>query len=116
MKKEELEAYALGAIGAAEGALESYMVPTTQNAFAKLTVPQNALYGWVGLGLGIAAYDYLAIRDGKETLSHAFHRGMESPGWKFMCIGAIGATALHLSKTMPRSMDVYYAFGRKDFK
>lgn len=110
MKKEDIEAYGLGAIGAAEGVIREVIAPEAKNRLERLSVPHNAVYGWVGLGLGVAAYDTLAIRDNRETLSHAFHRGMEHPTWKYMCIGLLGAVALHLTKTLPRKYDLFYGF------
>lgn len=110
MDRETAEAYALGFVGAVQGVSRYYVKPEVEKAIERTTVPENGLYGWGLIAAGVVAYDYLAIRDGKETLSHAFHRGMEHPVMKFMCIGALGATALHLANVLPRKYDLFYGF------
>lgn len=66
---------------------------------------------WAALVTGVAVYDYQAIKRDRQTMTQAFHLGMEHPIWKYMCIGALGATALHLTRAVPQNLDVYYWFG-----
>jgi hypothetical protein len=63
---------------------------------------------WIGLGIGIAAYDILAPEG--ETLSDGFRRGLEHPIYKYLCIGGLGATALHLMKILPEPIDPFTQF------
>ena len=65
---------------------------------------------WAAIGLGVAAYDVWAMNTSHETLTHVAHRQLERPGRKFLMIGIIGATALHLLDVMPRRYDVFYGF------
>lgn len=64
-------------------------------------------WGWVGLGLAIISWELVA----PETLTHAFQRGYEHPIGKFLLIGALGTTALHLTGVIPPELDIYYGFG-----
>jgi len=65
---------------------------------------------WAGLALGVAAWDVWAMRTGHETMTAACHRHMENPMKRAVILGAIGLTALHLAKAIPRELDVYYGF------
>lgn len=56
------------------------------------------------MAVSVLAWDIYA----PETLSHACHRYMEHPVSRFMLIGAIGATAAHLTGLLPEQYDPYY--------
>lgn len=60
---------------------------------------------WIGLGVGVAAYDLLATEG--ETLSEGFYRGTEHPVYRYMCFGMLGATALHLLDILPDKYDPF---------
>lgn len=60
---------------------------------------------WVGLGLGVVTYDVMCPPG--ETLSEGLDRLMEHPIYKFMCIGMVGTTALHLCNVLPPSLDPF---------
>lgn len=65
--------------------------------------------GWLVLIGFVAAWDLLA----PETLSHAGRRALETPGWRYLYIGAVGATALHLLDLWPEGYDPFkYALER----
>lgn len=67
-------------------------------------------YLWVGL-IGYAAIaDIYAIRSGRETLSHAWHRHSEHPTLKAVGALAIGLTAAHLLQVVDRKHDIFYGF------
>lgn len=48
--------------------------------------------GWIGLTVGIVAWDVLA----PETLSSAFDRYLDHPVKKYAAIGAVAVTGAHL--------------------
>jgi len=68
--------------------------------------PQNNVgdYAWLGLAAGIVAWDVFA----PETMSHASRRYMEHPIFKYLWVGAIGMTALHLTSVLPHYADPFY--------
>lgn len=57
-----------------------------------------AVLAWGVLGLGVVGYDVWAIKSDHETLSHAFHRAYENPLGRYLCIGGLGALAVHLCR------------------
>jgi len=57
---------------------------------------------------GLAAYVALCDVFGKETLTHAFGRGLENPRTRPFVVGALGITALHLLKVIPVEADPFY--------
>jgi len=63
--------------------------------------PSNA--AWAVLGASVAAYEYFAPQD--ELLSQAVDRALERPVARFLVMGAIGATALHLLNVLPERVD-----------
>lgn len=66
--------------------------------------PEHAgTWGWAGLVAGIVAWDLIA----PETLSHAGRRALEHPIYKYLYVGAIGATALHLLDLYPEGRDPF---------
>lgn len=76
---------ALAGVGFAKGIYEVFVKPNP------------AIVAW-GATLGVAfGYDAWAVITGHETMSHAYHRGMEHPIGKFLCIGALGTLAVHLA-------------------
>ena len=62
---------------------------------------------WLGLGVGVAAYDILAPSG--ETLSERVDTALEgSPIKRALTLGAIGVTALHLSNVLPEKYDPFH--------
>jgi hypothetical protein len=84
---ERLETAALATVGAAEG------------VYAYIIKPNPAVTAWGTLAAGVIAYDTWALNTNHETMSHAYHRGIEHLILRFACIGMIGAVALHLGRT-----------------
>lgn len=101
-KYETAEAWALGGVGAAIGVYDQFLKPNP------------GVMAWSGLVAGVASYDIHAIKHNQQTMSQAFYQGVEHPVFRFMCLGALGATALHLTKVIPKNLDVYYLFGHND--
>jgi hypothetical protein len=60
--------------------------------------------GWCLLAAGVYGWDKYA----GETLSSVCHERMAHPIQRFLIIGAIGATAAHLTGVVPRQWDIYY--------
>lgn len=63
---------------------------------------------WGVLGLGVVSYDVLCPPG--ETLSEGLDNGLEHPIFKFLLIGAIGTTALHLMNVLPSHLDPFHRF------
>lgn len=82
--KETLAALPQAVVGAVGGGYKYY---------AK---ENPAVLAWGALAAGVIAYDTWAMTTDHETMSHAYHRGIEHPVLRFGCIGMIGAVALHL--------------------
>jgi hypothetical protein len=53
-------------------------------------------WAWAGLAAYIAAYDYWAIKNDKETLSSAFGRSMKHPVARIATITVIAQLLKHL--------------------
>ena len=62
--------------------------------------------GWLGIATGVVAWDIMA----PESLTHAFHRGMENPRTRPLVLGALAITAAHLLEVIPRQYDPFYIF------
>jgi hypothetical protein len=65
---------------------------------------------WVGLATSVVAWDLLA----PETISHAFHRGVENPRTRALVLGGLALTAAHLvGDIIPENIDPFHiAFER----
>jgi hypothetical protein len=72
------------------------MPSTTFTTAEKLT--REALYAWAGLAGFVGAYDVWAKRTGRETMSHAFQRGLSRESWpiRVSIAAAWGFTSWHL--------------------
>lgn len=57
----------------------------------------GALFGWLAIVSFVAAYDYVAINSGKETLSRSCWRAAESKLGRFPVALALGFTYKHLA-------------------
>jgi hypothetical protein len=59
--------------------------------------------GWLALGAGVVAFDYLS----PETLSHAVDRALECPRSRYAAMGAVAITAAHLLNFIPDQLDPF---------
>lgn len=66
------------------------------------------MVAWGAMVTSIVAYDYHAIKTNQQTMTQAFHLGVEHPIWRFMFIGSLGLTTLHLANVLPRNKDIFY--------
>lgn len=66
----------------------------------------NARNGWIGLGLGVAAYE-IACPKG-ETLSEGVDRALEQPLSRVLALGGIAITAAHLANVLPQKVDPFH--------
>lgn len=66
----------------------------------------TARRGWIGLGLGIAAFE-LACPAG-ETLSEGVDRALEHPTLRYAAVAGIGITAAHLLNLIPQEYDPFH--------
>lgn len=67
----------------------------------------SGTYGWAAIGLFVLAFDYLS----EESLTHAFHRGIENPRSRAFVLGTLAVTSLHLLDLIPHSpveLDPFY--------
>lgn len=83
--RDWLEALPYAAVGATKGVWEQFK-------------PGPAVTAWATLAAGVTGYDVWAIKTNHETMSHAFHRAYEHPLYHLLCVGALGALAVHLAK------------------
>lgn len=63
--------------------------------------------GVIGWGL-VAGTVFVADRYLPESMTHAFHRGMENPVSRPFVLGALAVTAAHLLDVIPRQYDPFY--------
>jgi hypothetical protein len=61
---------------------------------------------WIGLGAYVAAYDILAPKG--ETLSEGVDRALEHDTCRYVTLGGIALTALHLSNLLPQKIDPFH--------
>jgi hypothetical protein len=66
---------------------------------------RSGALGWALVAAGVAVWDIHA----KESLSHAFQRGMDNPLSRPLVLGALAITAAHLVQVLPRQLDPFYA-------
>ena len=69
--------------------------------------PRPAIVAWGVLIGGVALYDGLCPYG--ETLSEEADRALERPVGKYLALGAIAITALHLSNIIPQQYDPIHA-------
>lgn len=75
--------------------------------------PRPATLAWIGLGLGVAAYDALCPRG--ETLSEGVDRALEHRTGRYLALGGIAVTAAHLANYLPERFDPFHqAFAWKN--
>lgn len=75
--------------------------------------PKPATIAWGALIAGVALYDCFCPTG--ETLSEGADRALERPVGKYLALGAIGATALHLANAVPQQFDIiHYALAWKN--
>lgn len=60
---------------------------------------------WIGLGLGVAAYDVFAPKG--ETLSEGVDRALEHERYRYLALGGVAITALHLLNVLPEQYDPF---------
>ena len=60
--------------------------------------------GWMGVGASVLAAELLF----EESLTHAFKRGLDNPRTKYLVLGGMAVTNLHLLGLMPRPIDPFY--------
>jgi hypothetical protein len=67
-------------------------------------------YAWAAIGAFVVSWDLLA----PETISHAFHRGVENPRTRALVLGGLAMTAAHLvGHIIPKQVDPFHvAFER----
>ena len=70
--------------------------------------PRPSGVAWSALGLGILAYEALAKDD--ELLTDHAYRGIDNENMAIRCgtYIAVGTTALHLLRLIPKTMDPYF--------
>lgn len=69
--------------------------------------------GWIGLGLFILAWDWLA----DETLTASFHRALQDPKKRWIPIVGFAMVSAHLWRPVnhiPPRYDPIHYFGRKN--
>jgi len=75
------------------------------------TAPRPSFSGetaWLGLIAYVFAYDIIALRSGRSTLSAAFYNGVQKKHSAFLLILAWGALTGHLFHLIPRKYDVFH--------
>lgn len=72
---------------------------------------EHAEMGWVMLFGYVAAYDLWAIKTKRESLSHAFYRGVQHPKKRWITIWAWGTLTAHLFNIIPDKLDPIHMIG-----
>ena len=75
---------------------------------------KESVFGWAGVALYVAVYDYWAIKRNRETLSTAFGRAMENTYARPLTVLIVAGLLKHLMfpKFMPKLDPLSYIAGK----